>query len=178
MGVLRASIIIYSDLELVGYLHGLSVVGYIDMLEAAQSGHPYLPLYRSGVRYQREPPGSEVWQTPRFTWASKEADCEDLSAGWRVPELWALGETAARPHVRRISPYLRHILVQRADGTIEDPSLILGMHKERHPRTWRAEAERARAAVLPPMQTPEEKLPWHLPPLSEYAARARSVGAA
>lgn len=153
MGLLRASTIIYSDLELTGHLYSLAFVGYLDFLDAAAHGTPYPHLYDSGIEYTREPPGSEVWQTPRFTYASKQGDCEDLAAGYRTPELWSLGETAARPVVIRISPRLRHIVVRRADGTIEDPSLILGMHRQRHPTTWSAEARRARAAVLPPMLT-------------------------
>jgi hypothetical protein len=165
MGVLRASTIIYSDLELLGHLLGLSVVGYIDLLEAAGAGTPYPPLYTSGVRYVREPPGAEVWQTPRFAFASKAADCEDLAAGWLAPQYWALGETAARPEVLRIKPRLRHIVVRRADGTLEDPSLILGMHQRRNPTGWRAEAARALAAVKAPMPTPHVPLPWDLPPL-------------
>lgn len=171
MGLLRASVIIYSDLQLLGHLLGLAVVSYIDLLEAAQQGTPFPPLYEAGVKYTREPEGSEVWQTWRFVFATKKADCEDLS-GARTAELWAAGETAARPTVKRISPRLRHIMVRRADGTIEDPSLILGMHERRNPTGWRAEAARALAAVRPPMPTPEVPLPWDLPPLP----RVRGLG--
>ncbi len=63
MGLLRASVIIYSDLQLLGHLLGQCVVSYIDLLEAAQAGPPYPPLDEAGVKYTREPPGSEVWQT-------------------------------------------------------------------------------------------------------------------
>ena len=170
MGVLRASVIIYSDLQLLGYLLGHTGVAYIDLLEGLRSAEPYPPLYLSGVVYQREPSGSEVWQTPYHALGTKAADCEDLSC-WRSAELWALGETRARPTVKRISPRLRHILVQRADGTIEDPSLILGMHAARDPVGWRAEAERARAAVRPVMRTPETPLPYGMPVLADVEPR-------
>ncbi len=176
MGVLRSSVIIYTDLQLLGHLLGLSVVSYIDLLEAAQLGTPYPPLYQAGVKYTREPPGAEVWQTWRFVYATKAADCEDLSCA-RVSELWGLGETAARPDVRRISPRLRHIVVRRADGTYEDPSLILGMHERRNPTGWRDEAAKALAAVKPPIATPEVPLPWDLPALSVALAAAKQGAA-
>lgn len=150
MGVLRASVIIYSDTELVAELIGHSLTAYVDMYRAAREGHPYPPLYEAGVKYQREPPGSEVWMIARGIIAAGEGDCEDLSAGYRVPQLWMLGEVKARPYVRRISPSLRHILVERADGSIEDPSLILGMHDKSDP----AEKVAARRAVKPVMRQP------------------------
>ena len=78
-----------------------------DDFEAARKNEPYPLLYDSGVKYVREPPGSEVWQTPYHAIGTRGADCEDLSC-WRAAELWALGETRARPEVRRISPRLRH----------------------------------------------------------------------
>lgn len=169
MGVLRTSSIIYSDLQLLGYLLGLSVVGYIDLFEAVTEGRPIPQLYGSGVRYVREPEGSEVWQSARLTWGLKAGDCEDLAGGWRVPELWSLGETGARPFVKRISPRLRHILVQRADGSFEDPSLILGMHA--HRPTGAREEREALAAVKPPIPTPHIVLPWELPPLPASSSR-------
>ena len=45
-----------------------------------------VPLYQSGVRYAREPIGSEVWQTALETQQLGKGDCEDLVA-WRVAEL-------------------------------------------------------------------------------------------
>lgn len=152
---LRAAVIIYTDAQLVAELCGLSLVGYVDLLQAARAGRAYPELYRSGVRYQREPAGSEVWQSPKSSYASRRADCEDLAAGWRVPELWLLGETRARPFVRRVSAGLRHILVERADGSLEDPSLCLGMHSA-------AEARAALAAVRPPVWC-ADPIPYDLP---------------
>lgn len=157
MGVLRASVIMYSDLQLLGYLLGHTVVCYIDLLERAR---PYPPLYTTTIRYEREPPGSEVWQTTRMLYATGAGDCEDLSCV-RSAQLWAAGETRARPSVRRISPRLRHIQVLRADGSIEDPSLILGMHAHSDPLG--REALAARRAVLPVIATPDDPLPWRIP---------------
>jgi hypothetical protein len=49
------------------------------------------------VRYQREPPGREEWQTVADMLKSGFADCEDL-ASWRVAEARMQGYTAA-PHL-------------------------------------------------------------------------------
>lgn len=84
-------------------------------------------LYRSGVRYRAEPPGSERWQLPMETLWRKHGDCEDLAA-WRAAELVVSGQDVrARAVLRRIRPGLMHCLVLRGDGTIEDPSRLLGM---------------------------------------------------
>lgn len=90
--------------------------------------HPETPpLYASGVRYIREH-GTENWETIPVIIKHGGADCEDL-ASWRVAELLNMGVQA--DHYLRaryeggILKY--HILVQLPDGTLEDPSRILGM---------------------------------------------------
>lgn len=158
MATLRAGVIIYSDAELVVYLLGHALTGFVDLLMAARRGQPFPDLYDAGVKYVREPPGSEVWMIPRGIIAARGGDCEDLCAGYRVPQLWLYGETEARPFVRRVNPQLRHILVQRADGSIEDPSLILGMHDKSDP----TEKVAARRALRPVIQTPRTPLPFDL----------------
>lgn len=127
MSALRARIALFSDAELLGYLYGLAFAGLEDLRAAKRAGRPYPPLFKAGVRWKREETGKEHWQLPRETYALHEGDCEDLAAGWRVPELWLLGEDGARIFLKVVNPLLRHILVRRADGTIEDPSKILGM---------------------------------------------------
>ncbi len=90
---------------------------------------PNMPtLYRSGVRYQRELPGKrEHWKSYPVILKARIADCDDLSAA-RVGELLASGEDPrARVHIYRTSPKTLHAVVLRGDGTIEDPSRILGM---------------------------------------------------
>lgn len=159
---LRTATIILSDVELVAALHGLSMLGFTQLWHARWNNlniKAFPPLYQSGVRYQREPIGSEVWQGPRESYASKKADCEDLAAGWRVPELWMSGETAAYPKVIRINAVLRHVVLVRADGTEEDPSVILGMSEKREPGS----SAREREKVKPVMKTPSVKLPFGLP---------------
>lgn len=83
------------------------------------------PLYRSGVRYQREARGREDWQSIASVLARRKGDCEDL-ASWRVAELHAAGEAAARIVLSRRGA-LWHVRVRRANGQIEDPSKRLGM---------------------------------------------------
>lgn len=87
----------------------------------------YPALYRSGVRYQREPRGREDWQTVSRAYRNKFADCEDLAA-WRAAELVVSREDAgARAVIKRVRPGLIHCLVLRGDGSFEDPSKVLGM---------------------------------------------------
>ena len=85
------------------------------------------PLYHSGARYARERAGSEDWKTCERIYASGSGDCEDL-AGWRVAELRRAGEPDAVAVVVPGGPRIWHVQVQRADGSIEDPSRILGMN--------------------------------------------------
>jgi hypothetical protein len=91
--------------------------------------HPRMPpLYRSGVRYRREPDRSEKWRTIPVVMAAGHGDCEDLAA-WRIAELRQAG-IAARPcfrYRRHGSRRVYHIMVCLPDGTIEDPSRVLGM---------------------------------------------------
>lgn len=87
------------------------------------------PLYGAGVRYQREH-GTEIWQTCEQVFKAGSGDCEDLSA-WRVAELRQAGEDDASCYVKRGGHKLWHVVVARADGSIEDPSRILGMRKKK-----------------------------------------------
>jgi hypothetical protein len=101
-------------------------------LEARTKRGEYTPdLYKSGVVYQREPPGIEDWQDITCTLRRKFGDCEDLVA-YRVAELRARGIKAIPQFFWRDRPdggSTYHIQVQHPDGTIEDPSALLGMHK-------------------------------------------------
>lgn len=82
-------------------------------------------LYQSGVRYRREDPGREDWQTAAQTFALGYGDCEDLVI-WRVAELRDAG-IDAWPIVLPIRRRLWHVVVEHADGYHEDPSAALGM---------------------------------------------------
>lgn len=94
--------------------------------------HPSAPsLYESGVRYEREALGRESWQTLPDLLATKRGDCEDLAAALAA-ELQVTGvdpdAVACATHVR---PGLWHIRVRRGDGTMEDPSRVLGMGRKK-----------------------------------------------
>jgi hypothetical protein len=112
--------------ELEAGVMGLALVGRAQMLDPANHGIFPRSLYDSGIRYQREEPAEEQWQTPLQTARRGVGDCEDLAA-YRVSELLVQGESGARPRVLTISPTLRHVVVARADGRLEDPSKMLGM---------------------------------------------------
>ena len=92
--------------------------------------YPLAPLYKTGVRYQRE--GRKSSGTYRERWLCAHevlrkgiGDCEDL-ASWRAAEL--------RLHARERATAIAlptsigwHIVVRRSNGQIEDPSRKLGM---------------------------------------------------
>lgn len=85
-------------------------------------------LYRAGVRYRAERWPRERWKGIAQVLRDGEGDCEDLAC-FRAAELVVRG-VAAEPIYRfrrlgRLSVY--HILVRYPDGSLEDPSLLLGM---------------------------------------------------
>lgn len=88
------------------------------------------PLYQSGVRYQREPAGVETFADAHWVYQHKSADCSSLAA-YRLGELWAAGETGATIYLRwrgyDDGGRLYHVMVRRADNSLEDPSRLLGM---------------------------------------------------
>lgn len=93
--------------------------------------HSVPPLYKSGVRYQNEPvDGScEEFATIEPVYTRGWGDCDDL-APWRCAELRNNGEKAKiriQWKRQKSGRKLFHIVVRRGDGSIEDPSRILGM---------------------------------------------------
>jgi hypothetical protein len=96
--------------------------------------YPMLPrLYdpRMAVYYEVEPNGREDWQDVLTNFRRKSADCEDL-ASHRAAELQVKDGLNAWPcftyKVRRTNgSHLYHIQTRYPDGSIEDPSRILGM---------------------------------------------------
>lgn len=75
----------------------------------------------------------EEWQNVAELYGAGKGDCEDL-AGARAAELRVRRGEPARAIAYRSGPRKFHAVVRRADGTIEDPSRILGMGKGRR---WR-----------------------------------------
>lgn len=85
-------------------------------------------LYKSGVRYRREPkiPGrTEKWKTFSQIVRDGYADCEDLAAA-RVSELRVKAGIKAIPWLKKKGK-VWHVVVRYPDGTLEDPSRKLGM---------------------------------------------------
>lgn len=87
---------------------------------------PSLPeIHDAGVRYRRE--AGEAWRHAGDVIRERWGDCEDL-AGARAGWLRARGvDPRARVRVVRTGKRLTHAIVERGDGTREDPSADLGM---------------------------------------------------
>lgn len=116
---------------------GLAIKPFLEGLVTANllylATHHVPLLYKSGVRYQEEPPGTvEEFAGIPVIIARGWGDCDDL-APWRCAELRRSGEKAKiRLTWRQPVPGGRkefHVQVRREDGRIEDPSLILGMNQ-------------------------------------------------
>lgn len=94
--------------------------------------HRVTPLYESGIRYEEEPAnqGYEDFATVPVILKRGWGDCDDVVA-WRIAELRNSGESAKVRLKWQYDPALKarmfHVLVRRANGQVEDPSLRLGM---------------------------------------------------
>lgn len=100
------------------------------LIAQREAGLPVPLLYSSGVRYRPEPwKGQEEFADIPTVFARKWGDCDDL-APWRCAELRVLYGERANLRVswaKQGAVRLFHITVRRADGSIEDPSRVLGM---------------------------------------------------
>ncbi len=91
-------------------------------------------VYDTPLQYQAEEIGRDDWRDIPSVLEHKGGDCEDLAC-YRVAELRHRHGEPAQPYVtstlvrsKRYGVFtLYHIRVKRADGSIEDPSKILGM---------------------------------------------------
>lgn len=106
---------------------GLVLLNMVLMEHADERGVELPPLYSTDVRYRREPKGREWWESAADVLGvvtKRTGDCEDLAA-FRAAELrYYEGEDA----YVRIVPTSRgsfHAVVERGDGSLEDPSRIL-----------------------------------------------------
>lgn len=117
-------------------------------IRRAMSGLPaeeIPPLYQSGVRYREEAPGHEDWLDAPAVVRQGHADCEDLAA-YRAAELRVAGYPCEpvikwqwiprEMMIRQGYPpeklpdrgvWMVHCCVRFLDGSVEDPSKILGM---------------------------------------------------
>ena len=98
--------------------------------------HPETPrIYEADISYRRETTVEEFNSIPVILKAGG-GDCDDLSP-WRVAELIERDREPARIYITCAETQdgmgeakrLYHIRLKRADGTIEDPSEVLGMHR-------------------------------------------------
>lgn len=120
--LLRATVMPRDTQDAEDLLFGLCLTS----LREIEAGDVPPNLYTAGVRYEREPRFREYWQSAQQTYQLRKGDCEDLSI-WLCAYRWHLGEDTARAVIRDVRPGLKHCVVQRADGSIEDPSKALGM---------------------------------------------------
>jgi hypothetical protein len=107
-------------------LAALVLVDYLAIMS-----DPSVPsLYRSGVRFKREPKGTESFVDLYEVLKNGGGDCAHLAA-WRCAELRAKGERATLRVTWQVDPKknLRvfHVVVRREDQSVEDPSALLGM---------------------------------------------------
>jgi len=112
-----------------------------------------------GVRWKAEPPGDEHFDIAPTVLGRMWGDCDDL-APYHAASLRVTGEDEeARAIVKKTGPKRWHALVQRSDGSIDDPSKWAGMpSKGKGPRF---------APVLSPLVVggiPEGRLAVHTAP--------------
>jgi hypothetical protein len=82
---------------------------------------------KKGVRWKPEPPGDEHFDLGSTVLKRGWGDCDDL-APWHAASLRITGEDPeAYAFVRPSGPNRWHAVVQRSDGTVEDPSRAAGM---------------------------------------------------
>jgi len=108
-------------------LEALTQANQLEMETMAAAGLPLPWLYDAGVRYVREAPGAERWQTAGRVLRRRKGDCEDLTAYVAAWLRTHGGEPNARAFAVDGGPNTIHCLVEREDGSIMDPSRDLGM---------------------------------------------------
>lgn len=82
---------------------------------------------KKGIRWKPEPPGQEHFDHASLIMKRKHGDCDDL-APWHAASLRADGtDPKARAIVYKSGPKRWHAVVERGDGTIDDPSKRAGM---------------------------------------------------
>jgi len=130
-------------------LEALTQINEWHLREALSRGTPLPRLYDSGVRYEEEPPGQEDWLDIPTLYRLRKGDCEDLGCALAA-ERRVYDGIPASPYIkskfipskqlllagypRRDLPkegiHLVHVMTILPDGTVEDPSKVLGMQGE------------------------------------------------
>jgi hypothetical protein len=89
-----------------------------------------VPTFRQAahrVRWKPEPPGDEHFDHAGVVLGRSWGDCDDL-APWHAASLRSTGEDrGAQAIVKKSGPKRWHAVVQRSDGSIDDPSKEAGM---------------------------------------------------
>lgn len=108
------------------------------------------PLFRDAVnqvRWKPEPPGDEHFDHAVKVLGRGWGDCDDL-APWHAASLRVTGEDrGAEAVVRRSGPHKWHAVVERSDGSIDDPSREAGMGQKRGVNGARVSPIRGSAVV-------------------------------
>jgi hypothetical protein len=82
-----------------------------------------------GIKWRPEPPGDEHFDHGKEVFKRRWGDCDDL-APWHAASLRHSGvDPEATAVAKRSGPKRWHAVVQRSDGTIDDPSRRAGMGK-------------------------------------------------
>lgn len=89
-----------------------------------------VPTFREAVdrvRWAPEPPGDEHFDHAALVLQRGKGDCDDM-APWHAASLRMTGEDrGAKAIVKKSGPNRWHAVVQRSDGSIDDPSREAGM---------------------------------------------------
>ncbi len=87
----------------------------------------------AGVKWRPEPPGDEHFDNAARVASRGWGDCDDL-APYHAASLRVTGEDPeARATVIRTAPKRWHAIVERSDGSFEDPSAEAGMYEYHAP---------------------------------------------
>jgi hypothetical protein len=112
-----------------------------------KDGHPTFTQALPGVKWKPEPPGQEHFDHAGIVAHRGHGDCDDL-APWHAASLRATGQDpGALAVVKPSGPSTWHAVVQRSDGSIDDPSQAAGMGRAQHG---------VHGAWLPLMNPPQE----------------------
>lgn len=128
-------------------LEALVMIGVHHLTEAIKEGKPLPRLYDAGIRYREEPPGQEDWLDFPTLIRDRFGDCEDLACALAAERRVYDGIHACASIRHKFIPsrdlrkqgyppaaipkegiFLIHVLTELPDGTIEDPSKVLGMN--------------------------------------------------
>jgi len=119
----RLTISVSTIPQLEAAVNGLALIGAAERRDPANRGK-FPPV--TALRYVREKPNQEHWQTPLETALRRTGDCEDLAA-YLLSQYLVEGDRDASARVLVINPTLRHVVVARGDGRLVDPSKACGM---------------------------------------------------